>query len=106
MLLHFLLLLEVLLKVFWNRIRVFLCVDVAYYGPENFLLTHHTVTEFVELRLTVADLLSLVLRFSEEMLTVLEITADFPANHHRQLVYTQLCRGSIMPPIVVVCSAN
>ena len=63
--LHFLLLLEVLLQILGNCIRVFFRVDVAHYGSENLLLTHHTVTEFVELGLTVTYLLARVLRSRE-----------------------------------------
>ena len=42
----------------------------------------------------------------EQMLTVLEVTAHLATDHHGELVNSQLGRGAVVPPIVVVCTTD
>ena len=105
LLLHLSLFLEVLLEVVRNRHGV-IHVLTMHERTEHFLLADDTVSEGIELRSAVSDLLRSSLWFMHEDLAIRKIAPDLLADHHGQLVNGQLCRRPIVPPVVIVRSAD
>ena len=99
------LLFEVLFEVGWNGLWVF-HVPPLHERPKHLLLAHDAISKSIELRSAIINLLVHGLGFVHQVLAVREVAPDFLANHHRQLIYGQLCRRSIVPPVVVISAAN